>query len=61
MHNHSNYQSVCLAQNLDDIAQDIMQTKVHFNGIHADLETIEHNQSLFREQFGKIMEKLETI
>jgi hypothetical protein len=37
MQNYSNYQSVCLAHKLHDIAQDILQTKSHFNGIHYDL------------------------
>lgn len=43
LQNYSNHQSVCLAQNLDDLAQDVLQTKSHMNGIHSDLENLEHH------------------
>jgi len=35
LQNYSNYQSVFLAQNLDHIAQDVVQTKTHVNGLHS--------------------------
>lgn len=35
--NYANYQSVCLAQNIDDIAQDVLKTKGHINGLHSNL------------------------
>ena len=61
LQNYSNYQSVCLAQNLDDIAQDVMQTKTHVNGLHSETNAIENNQDIFRNQLGQILEKLEII
>jgi hypothetical protein len=59
--NYSNYQSVCLAQNLDDLAQDVLQTKSHMNGIHSDLENIEQHQQSFVEQLKQLTEKLDII
>jgi hypothetical protein len=45
MQNYSNYQSICIAQNIDDMAQDILQTKSHIARIHTDLENLEHNST----------------
>lgn len=54
LQNYSNYQSVCLAQNLDDIGQDVIKTKTHLNGLHAEIDHIQDNQ-------GAIMMKLDDI
>lgn len=37
LQNYSNYQSVCLAQNIDDVAQDVIKTKTHLNGLHSEM------------------------
>jgi len=34
MKNYSNYQSVCLSQNLDDIAKDVLDLKEHIKRLH---------------------------
>lgn len=59
--NYANYQSVCLAQNLDDMAQDIMQTKSHMNGLHSEIDNLEQNQETLKSQLVQILEKLDTI
>jgi hypothetical protein len=61
MQNYANYQSVCLAQNIDDIAQDVIKTKGHMNGLHAELDQITQNQDDMKTQLHTILEKLEII
>jgi hypothetical protein len=61
MQNYANYQSVCLAQNIDDIAQDVMKTKGHMNGLHAELDQITQNQDDLKTQLHTILEKLDII
>jgi uncharacterized membrane protein len=61
LQNYSNYQSVCIAQNLDDLVQYVLQTKGHVNGIHSDLESIESHQQTFVEQLRQLSDKLDTI
>ena len=48
LQNYSNYQSVFLAQNLHDIAQDVVKTKTHANLLHSEINAIEHKQYIFR-------------
>jgi TolA-binding protein len=52
LQNYSNYQSVCLAQNIDDLAQDVLKTKGHMNGLHSDLDTITQNQEDLKQQIN---------
>jgi hypothetical protein len=61
LQNYANYQSVCLAQNIDDMAQDIVQTKTHMNGLHSEIDNLENNQETLKSQLVQILEKLETI
>jgi hypothetical protein len=61
LQNYANYQSVCLAQNIDDIAQDLIQTKSHMNGLHSEIDSLENNQEHMKSQLEKIFEKLEII
>jgi predicted nucleic acid-binding Zn-ribbon protein len=61
LQNYANYQSVCLAQNIDDIAQDLVQTKIHMNGLHSEIDSLESNQEQMKSQLEKILEKLEII
>ena len=61
LQNYANYQSVCLAQNIDDIAQDLIQTKTHMNGLHSEIDSLENNQEQMKSQLEKILEKLEII
>lgn len=61
LQNYANYQSVCLAQNIDDIAQDLAQTKIHLNGFHSEIDSLESNQEQMKSQLEKILEKLEII
>jgi chromosome segregation ATPase len=61
LQNYSNYQSICIAHNLDDLAQDVLQNKGHVNGIHSDLESIESHQQTFVEQLRQLSDKLDTI
>jgi hypothetical protein len=52
---------VCLAQNIDDIAQDVIKTKGHMNGLHSELDQITQNQEDLKTQLNTILEKLEII
>jgi hypothetical protein len=61
MQNYANYQSVCLAQNLDDIAQDVIKTKGHMNGLHSELDQIIQNQDDLKTQLHTILEKIDII
>jgi hypothetical protein len=61
LQNYANYQSVCLAQNIDDIAQDVLKTKGHMNGLHSDLEQVTQNQNDMKQQLDTILEKLQII
>jgi hypothetical protein len=61
LQNYSNYQSVCLAQNLDDIAQDVIKTQRHLNGLHSEIDSLEHGQKEMKLQLHTILEKLEVI
>lgn len=61
LQNYVNYQSVCLAQNLDDMAQDILHTKSHMNGLDAKIDNLEHNQETLKSQLVQILDKLDTI
>lgn len=61
LQNYANYQSVCRAQNIDDIAQDVLKTKSHMNGFHSDLEQITQNQGEMKDQLESILEKLKII
>jgi hypothetical protein len=61
LQNYSNYQSVCLAQNLDDIAQDVIKTQRHLNGLHSEIDNLEHGQEDMKLQLHTILEKLEVI
>jgi hypothetical protein len=61
LQNYANYQSVCLAQNIDDIAQDVLQTKIHMNGLHSEMDSLENNQEHLKSQLVQILEKLDTI
>jgi chromosome segregation ATPase len=61
LQNYANYQSVCLAQNIDDIAQDVLQTKIHMNGLHSEIDSLENNQEHLKSQLVQILEKLDTI
>ena len=61
MQNYANYQSVCLSQNIDDMAQDILQTKSHMIGLHSKIDNLEHNQETHRLHLVQILEKLDTI
>lgn len=61
LQNYANYQSVCLAQNIDDIAQDVIQTKIHMNGLHSEIDNLEHNQEHLKATLVQILDKLETI
>jgi hypothetical protein len=61
LQNYANYQSVCLSQNIDDMAQDILQTKSHMIGLHSEIDNLEHNQETHRLHLVQILEKLDTI
>jgi hypothetical protein len=45
LQNYSNYQSACIAQNIDDMAQDILQTKGLITRMHVDLDSLERSSS----------------
>jgi hypothetical protein len=61
LQNYSNYQAVCIAQNLDDIAQDVVQAKSHITGIHTDLDNHEHTSSVQSAELKEINKKLNVI
>jgi hypothetical protein len=61
LQNYSNYQSVCLAQNIDDIAQDVIKTKIHLNGLHSEIDHIQQNQEDLKSAVQTILEKLDII
>jgi len=61
LQNYANYQSVCLAQNIDDIAQYVLQTKIHMNGLHSEIDSLGNNQEHIKSQLVQILEKLDTI
>jgi hypothetical protein len=61
LQNYANYQSVCLAQNLDDIAQDVIKTKTHLNGLHAELDHMENNQGAILMKLDQLITKMETL
>jgi hypothetical protein len=61
LQNYANYQSVCLAQNLDDIAQDVIKTKTHLNGLRAELDHMENNQGAILMKLDQLITKMETL
>jgi predicted nucleic acid-binding Zn-ribbon protein len=61
LQNYSNYQSICLAQNIDDIAQDVVKTRAHLNSLHSEIDQVMQNQDDIRKAIGNLLEKLEII
>ena len=61
LQNYSNYQSVCLAQNIDDIAQDVIRTRSHLNSLHSEIDQVIQNQDDIRKELAKLLEKLVII
>jgi hypothetical protein len=61
MQNYSNYQSVCLAQNIDDMAQYILQTKSHITGIHTDLDQLESSSTANSKKLDELTQKLDIV
>jgi len=51
LHTYTNYQIVCMLQNIDDIARDVLEVKEHINKLHSSYNEIlgtqnEHTQQL---------------
>jgi len=51
LHNYTNYQIVCMLQNIDDIARDVVEVKEHIKKFHPGYNEIlgtqnEHTQQL---------------
>jgi uncharacterized protein YoxC len=50
LQNYLNYQSICLAHNIDDMAHDILQIKQHVSGMHVEFdEQDERTQKTYKD------------
>jgi hypothetical protein len=61
LQNYINYQSVCLAQNLDNIANDVYDLKEHRKKLHHSVETLHDVHHTFSERLTEIQAQLSTI
>lgn len=61
LQNYSNYQSVCLSQNIDDLAADVQKANSHLNSLHVEVDEVTYNQVLLKEQLSTILEKVHII
>jgi len=61
LQNYSNYQSVCLAQDIDDVAQDVIRTRSHLTSLHGEVDQVQQDQERIKADLKAVLEKLEII
>ena len=61
MQNYSNFQSVCLDQNLDDIAIDVLEMKENSVSVHHSLDGIHVSHIEKKFKLEDISSKLDNI
>lgn len=49
--------SVCVAQNTNDLARDIIEVKEHVRNIHHSIETMYTHQNVYEDQLRAINNK----
>ena len=68
VHNYTNYQIVCMLQNIDDLAKDVLEVKEHIKRLHTSYDALlgdqhEHSQQLndINSNMGSIAKSLEQL
>jgi uncharacterized coiled-coil protein SlyX len=58
LQNYSNYQSVCLSQNIDDLAIDVQKTNTHLNSLHTAITELRFDHDTLKHKLDLLMEKI---
>ena len=61
LQNYINYQSVCLTQNLDEVAKDVYTLTEHSKKLHHSVETLHEGQQALTVRLEEITTQLSTI
>jgi len=58
LQNYSNYQSVCLSQNIDDLAIDVQKTNTHLNSLHTEISELRYDHDTLKHKIDLLLDKI---